>query len=87
MPGFSDLLLAADAHTLGAERLIARARVALDGDVSDARVLVRPTIVGVEGDGAEAADQEEALERLPALPCESEISDDDESDLSEDGAE
>jgi hypothetical protein len=84
MPGFVDLLLAADAHTLGAERLVARARVALDGDVSDARVLVRPAVV--EGDCEEAADQEEALERLPSLPCESDISDDDESDLS-DGAE
>jgi hypothetical protein len=94
MPGFADLLRAADTHTLAAERLVARARAALDGDVSDARVLVRPSSLGVGGeqqkqgdDGAEAADQEEALERLPALPCESEISDDDESDMSDNDEE
>ena len=90
MPGFADLLRAADAHTLAAERLVARARAALDGNVSDARVLVvHAASSSVEGegrkgdDGAEEEDQEEALERLPALPCESEISDDDESDMSE----
>ena len=90
MPGFADLLRAADAHTLAAERLVARARAALDGNVSDARVLVvhaaSSSVEGVErkgDDGAEEEDQEEALERLPALPCESEISDDDESDMSE----
>ena len=90
MPGFADLLRAADAHTLAAERLVARARAALDGDVSDARVLVvhaaSSSVVGVGrkgDDGAEEEDQEEALERLPALPCESEISADDESDMSE----
>ena len=91
MPGFADLLRAADAHTLAAERLVARARAALDGNVSDARVLVVHAASSSvkEGeerkgdDGAEEEDQEEALERLPALPCESEISDDDESDMSE----
>jgi hypothetical protein len=83
MPGFADLLRAADAHTLGAERLVARARAVLkDGDVSDARVLVRPLVAGEQQQKQEAAD-EEALERLPPLPCESEISDDDESDMSE----
>ena len=97
MPGFADLLRAADAHTLGAERLVARARAVLKEDASDARVLVRPllattTPTATAGSGEQlkedAADIEEALERLPPLPCESEISDDDESDMSgDDGAE
>jgi hypothetical protein len=91
MPGFADLLRAADAHTLGAERLVARARAAFKEDASDARVLVRPPLLRVAASELKedaGADIEEALERLPPLPCESEISDDDESDMSgDDGAE
>ena len=70
-PGFADLLRAADAHLLEAERLAARARAAFGGD-DDARVLVRP----------DAEERDYDAEHLVQWG-ESDINDDDETDMSD----
>jgi hypothetical protein len=72
-PGFADLLRAADAHLLEAERLVARGRAAFGGD-DDARVLVRP----------DADEWDYAADRLFGWnDNESDVEDDDETDMSD----
>jgi hypothetical protein len=71
-PGFADLLRAADAHLLEAERLAARARSAFGGD-DDARVLVRP----------DAEERDYDAEHLVQSCDASDLNDDDETDMSD----
>jgi hypothetical protein len=71
-PGFADLLRAADAHLLEAERLAARARAAFGGD-DDARVLVRP----------DAEERDYDAEHLVQSCDASDLNDDDETDMSD----
>ena len=71
-PGFADLLRAADAHLLGAERLVARGRAAFGGD-DDARVLVRP----------DAEERDYDAEHLVQSCDASDLNDDDETDMSD----
>jgi hypothetical protein len=72
-PGFADLLRAADAHLLKAERLVARGRAAFGGD-DDARMLVRP----------DADEWDYAADRLFGWnDNESDVEDDDETDMSD----
>jgi hypothetical protein len=70
-PGFADLLRAADAHLLGAERFVARGRAVFGGD-DDARVLVRP----------DAEERDYDADHLFQWD-ESDINDEDETDMSD----
>jgi hypothetical protein len=70
-PGFADLLRAADAHLLGAERLVARGRAVFGGD-DDARVLVRPDAEELDYDADHLFQWDE-----------SDINDEDETDMSD----
>ena len=69
--GFADLLRAADAHTLEAERLVARA-FGEKGTEEDVLLL----------DPMPITEPDPLALRAP-LPCESDIEDDDESDMSD----